>query len=74
MPAVAMPVDNGTTVRPETPQLEKLKQHIRALAKRKNAVIISHIYQRLEVQEVSDFIGDSLNLSREAARTKADVI
>jgi len=74
MPAVAMPVDNGTTVRPHTPELEKLQSHIRALAKRRNAVVISHIYQRLEIQEVSDFIGDSLNLSREAARTKADVI
>jgi quinolinate synthase len=74
MTAVAMPVDDGTTVRPHTPELEKLQAHVRALAKRRNAVIISHIYQRLEVQEISDFIGDSLNLSREAARTKADII
>jgi quinolinate synthase len=69
-----MPVDDGTTVRAHTPQVEKLQQHIRALARRKNAVILAHIYQRLEIQEVADFIGDSLNLSREAARTKADVI
>jgi quinolinate synthase len=74
MTAIAMPVDDGTTVRPHTPQVEQLQAHIRSLAKRKNAVVISHIYQRLEVQEVSDFIGDSLNLSREAARTKADII
>lgn len=51
-----------------------LAQRIRALAKRKNAVILAHIYQRLEVQQVSDFIGDSLNLSREAAKTDADTI
>ncbi|MBC5806061.1 MAG: quinolinate synthase [Candidatus Eremiobacter antarcticus] len=69
-----MPVDDGTTPRPHTPQIEDLQRHIRALAKRKNAVIISHIYQRMEVQEVSDFIGDSLNLSKEAASTSADII
>ena len=69
-----MPVDDGTTVRAHTPQVEQLQQRIRALARRKNAVILAHIYQRLEVQEVADFIGDSLNLSREAARTKADII
>ncbi|MBV8595573.1 MAG: quinolinate synthase NadA, partial [Candidatus Eremiobacteraeota bacterium] len=74
MAAIAMPVDDGTTVRPKTPEVERLQAHIRALAKAKNAVILSHIYQRLEVQEVSDFIGDSLNLSREAARTQAGTI
>lgn len=74
MPAVAMPVDDGTEARPRTPQLERLSRHVRSLAKRRNAVILAHIYQRLEIQEVADFIGDSLNLSREAARTKADVI
>jgi quinolinate synthase len=74
MPAVAMPVDDGTETRPRTPELEKLQQHIRALARKRNAVILAHIYQRLEVQEVADFIGDSLNLSREAARTRSDVI
>ncbi|HXW51061.1 MAG TPA: quinolinate synthase NadA, partial [Candidatus Acidoferrales bacterium] len=74
MPAVAMPVDDGTEIRPRTPELERLSQHIRSLARKKNAVILAHIYQRLEIQEVADFIGDSLNLSREAARTKADII
>jgi quinolinate synthase len=74
MPAVAMPVDDGTEIRPRTPELRTLQQHIRDLARRRNAVILAHIYQRLEVQEVADFIGDSLNLSREAARTKAGII
>ncbi|MDQ6779755.1 MAG: quinolinate synthase NadA [Candidatus Eremiobacteraeota bacterium] len=74
MTALAMPVDDGVVRRPQTPELEALQRRIRELAKRKNAVIISHIYQRLEVQEVSDFIGDSLNLSREAASTPADII
>jgi quinolinate synthase len=51
-----------------------LQARIREIAKKKNAVLLAHIYQRLEVQEVSDFIGDSLNLSREAQKTTADVI
>lgn len=74
MAALAMPVDDGTTERAHTPELVELQRKIRDLAGRKNAVIISHIYQRAEVQEVSDFIGDSLNLSRQAASTSADII
>src|SRR5579864_8563136 len=70
----ALPVDDGTIPRPKTQQLVELQRRIRELARRKNAVILAHIYQRLEVQEVSDFIGDSLNLSREAQNTAADII
>ncbi|MER3603760.1 MAG: quinolinate synthase, partial [Thermus sp.] len=47
---------------------------IQRLKAERNAVILAHSYQRPEVQEVADFVGDSLGLSREAAKTKAEVI
>jgi quinolinate synthase len=51
-----------------------LAQRIRELAREKNAVILAHNYQIGPVQDVADFVGDSLGLSRQAARTKADLI
>ncbi|HEY7393715.1 MAG TPA: quinolinate synthase NadA [Gemmatimonadaceae bacterium] len=54
--------------------IAELQGDIKALAKRRNAVILAHNYQRAEVQDVADFVGDSLGLSREAAKTNAEVI
>ena len=56
------------------PQYAELHEEIRRLAASRNAVILAHNYERAEVQDVADYVGDSLGLSREAARTSADVI
>jgi quinolinate synthase len=47
---------------------------IRRLKKERNAILLAHYYQDSEIQELADFIGDSLQLAREAQRTNADVI
>ena len=57
-----------------TLEIETMQEEIRALARDRDAVIIAHNYQRPEVQDVADFVGDSLGLSRQAAATEADVI
>lgn len=49
-------------------------QKIKDLKMRKNAVILAHCYQNIEIDEVADYVGDSLGLSQLAAKTNADII
>jgi len=52
----------------------QLISEINRLKKEKNAVIMAHYYQEDDIQDIADFIGDSLALAQEAAKTKADII
>ena len=54
--------------------MESLVEKIIKLKEEKNAVILAHCYQNVEVDEVADFVGDSLYLSRKAKDTNADII
>jgi quinolinate synthase len=60
------------TLTPE--QIKSLQNDVRALARERNAVILAHNYQLPEVQDVADYVGDSLGLSQRAASSDADVI
>ena len=57
-----------------SPPILALAGRIRELAREKNAVILAHNYQIGDVQDVADFVGDSLGLSQQAAKSEADVI
>lgn len=51
-----------------------LKEKIHLLKQEKNAVVLAHYYQRQEIQEVADYVGDSLGLSQQAKESNADII
>jgi len=61
------------TAKETMPKVELLSE-IERLRKEKNAIILAHYYQAPEIQDLADFVGDSLDLSRKAAATDADVI
>lgn len=69
---LALPVIDPTTL--SASEISAMQAEIRELARRRKAVILAHNYQRAEVQDVADYVGDSLGLSRKAAATDADVI
>lgn len=69
----SLPIAGRAATKPIDPSLD-LEDEIRKLKKERNAVILAHYYQDGEVQDVADFIGDSLQLAQAAAKTQADVI
>lgn len=66
-------VEKGFIDEPVDPGL-KLTDEINRLRKEKNAVILSHFYVEPELQDIADFVGDSLGLAQAAAKTQADLI
>lgn len=54
--------------------MENLKARILELKKKKNAVILAHYYQEPDIQDIADYVGDSLGLSQEAMKVDADII
>jgi quinolinate synthase len=73
--AVELPTVQPTQPGALTPEeIDVLSDEVRELAATRNAVILAHNYEVPEIQDVADFVGDSLGLSRQAASTDAEVI
>ncbi|MGZ8666708.1 MAG: quinolinate synthase NadA, partial [Solirubrobacterales bacterium] len=69
-----LPTVNELPAKLSEEEIATLSEEVRALAAERNAVILAHNYQLPELQDVADFVGDSLALSRQAAATEAEVI
>ncbi|HTJ41520.1 MAG TPA: quinolinate synthase NadA [Kofleriaceae bacterium] len=76
--SVRLPIAGLPAPDPGAPELgmtpDELEREIGRLRKERNAVILAHYYQESELQDLADFVGDSLQLSQAAAKTQADVI
>ena len=72
---MAAGIDRFPTRAQRTPErLDTLSREILDLKKKLNAIILAHNYQVSEIQDVADYVGDSLGLAQQAAKTNADVI
>ena len=73
---IMLPRPDHAVVRPPMPKerFDPLAREIYTLKKQLNAVILAHNYQVGEIQDVADYVGDSLGLAQQAAKTNADVI
>ncbi|GLB51501.1 quinolinate synthase A [Neptunitalea chrysea] len=69
-----MKLKNTQTQRKQELRKNKLIEQITHLKKKKNAILLAHYYQAPEIQEIADFVGDSLELSKKATDTNADII
>ena len=69
-----LPTVNELPAKLSEEEIASLSEEVRALAAERDAVILAHNYQLPELQDVADFVGDSLGLSRQAAKTDAEVI
>ena len=65
---------HAATSQPQLPADIDVRAEIERLRKEKNAIILAHYYQDPDIQDIADFVGDSLDLSRKAAETDADMI
>jgi len=72
LPVIGAPASSSDTDLGMTP--DELEAEIKRLKTERNAVILAHYYQESEIQDLADYVGDSLQLSQAAAKTKADVI
>lgn len=69
-----MNVEKGYIEAPVPAEVKDLKEEIARLKKEKKAVIMAHYYQKGEIQDLADYIGDSLALAQKAAQTDAEII